>query len=131
MPSGVQFVQSIVPCRGHVFSGFLRLAHRAFQIADAALVSVFFDAFEPALPLPVCSGLCRLRLTIGHHAVSRRLFIDGCGSLISQFFCAGDIFRRASLELRQLSVFCFQQRIRGQYGLRIIAAGCRIDGFGS
>ena len=108
MPRGVQFVQSIVPCRGHVFAGFLRLAHRALQIADAALISVFFDALEPALPLPVCSGLCRLRLTVGYNAVSRRLFIDGCGSLICQFFCAGNVFRRAALELRQLSVLRLQ-----------------------
>ena len=53
--------------------------------------------------LPV--SRCRLRLTVGYNAVSRRLFVDGCGGLLSQFFCAGDVFRRAALELRQLSVF--------------------------
>ena len=105
MPRSIQLIQRVVPCRSHVFAGFLRLANRALQIADAALVSIFFDAFEPPLPLPVCSGLCHLRLAVGHHAVSRRLFIDGCGGLLSQFFCAGDVFCRASLELRQLSVF--------------------------
>ena len=105
MPRSVQFVQSVVPCRGHVFAGFLRLANCALQIADAALVSIFFDAFEPALPLPVCSGLCRQRLTIGHNAISRRLFVNGCGSLICQFFCTGNVFRRAALKLRQLSIF--------------------------
>ena len=105
MPRSVQFVQSIVPCCSHIFAGFFRFANRALQIADAALISVFFDALKPALPLTVCSGLCRLRLTVGYNAVSRRLFVDGCGGLLSQFFCAGDVFRRAALELRQLSVF--------------------------
>ena len=93
MSRSVQFVQRVVPCRSHVFAAFLRLANRALQIADAALISVFFDALEPALPLPVCSGLCRLRLTVGYNAVSRRLFVDGGCGLLSQFFCAGDIFR--------------------------------------
>ena len=105
MPRGVQFVQSIVPCRGHVCACFLRLTHRAFQIADAALISVFFDALKPALPLPVCSGLCRLRLTVGYNAVSCRLFVNGCGGLICQFFCTCNVFCRAALKLSQFFVF--------------------------